>query len=146
MSLRKFCTRFTKSRAIPSRLRSSVMVMSNATVTPPSAATAQPGISSELINTSSTTRSNPSFDSFPAFSMMEISSLLIPLMTADTSFIFAPYCFPSLAKFGFTFLTNKPEASSMYSIDFTFTSALMMASTLRTRFANFSSNTGNNIF
>ena len=123
--------RFTSSRAMPSRRNSSLTVMSSATVSEPSLATSQPGMSSEITSTSesSTTASSPLTvnANLPCFSNSIMSCCDIAVICAARSFIILPNFGPSFLKSGFTFFTSTPSSLPTNLISFTLTSFLISA-------------------
>ena len=130
--LRVFWMRLTSSRAMPSWRSCSVMVMSSATVMLPSFATSQPGMSSEMISTSSrlTCASIPSTCvlKMPSRSNAMICGCDIDVRTCASPFIILPYLGPSFLKSGLTRFTRIPSSLLTYLISLTLTS-------LRMRFA-----------
>ena len=121
-----FWIRFTNSRAIPSRFSSSVTVISIATVSFPSAATSQPGMSSDVMSKSAAVASifTPSISAVheSVRSNCAMSACENPATSAEICFICFPYRGPNVLKFGLIRLVITSVVSSMNSSCLIFTS------------------------
>ena len=117
--------RFTISRAKPSRRKASSISKSSATVSVPSLATVQPGISSLTISTDSLSIvAGPSAKvsvKLPSCSKRAISACDKAPTASATAFIRLPNCLPITRKLHFTVFSSKSPSTKTNS--FTLTSS-----------------------